>query len=263
MKNDTVVKNFDDVVFENRNKAYGAYAIRRSYSENVNRAVMFAMVGAGLIFIIPSIITTSGKDFIETPTTKCPIDWITKLPEIIPIEPQHRVAPPPVRTTHTNLVPIVTTTAITPPIEDTPPTSPTTTGSIEGADTGVDIVQDGEMNIETIAPVSVPAITTPMDAPEVMPEFIGGKEAMMKFLQKKIKYPAAAMRIGIDGTVFVRFVIDKDGNVISAEVIRGIHEALDKEAKRVISLMPAWKAGRQNNNPVAVRMVLPIKFQVE
>jgi protein TonB len=86
---------------------------------------------------------------------------------------------------------------------------------------------------------------------------------MMKFLQKKIRFPKSPQRQGISGTVFVRFIVNGDGSVSDVEVLKGVHPDYDKEAMRVISLLPSWKGGRHNGMPVRVRMVLPIKFNVQ
>ena len=78
-----------------------------------------------------------------------------------------------------------------------------------------------------------------------------------------MKYPAIPRKTGVEGIVFVRFVVNYDGRVIDVEVIKGIHADCDREAARVIALMPAWRPGMQNNMPVSVRMVMPVKFKLE
>jgi protein TonB len=98
---------------------------------------------------------------------------------------------------------------------------------------------------------------------EVMPEYEGGAEAMMKFIQKKIRYPRVPREIGIDGTVYVQFIVNGDGSVSDVKVIRGVHRDYDNEAIRVISMLPSWRGGRHNGRPVSVRMVLPIKFNIK
>ena len=77
-----------------------------------------------------------------------------------------------------------------------------------------------------------------------------------------MRYPAVAARNEIEGTVFVSFVIDASGKVVNVGILKGINSDLDKEAARVIAMMPAWKAGKQHDKNVSVRMTLPIKFQL-
>lgn len=97
---------------------------------------------------------------------------------------------------------------------------------------------------------------------ETMPEFHGGQEAFHKWLQAHIEYPAIAREAEIQGTVFVSFVIESDGKITEVEVVRSVHKLLDDEAVRVISDMPAWIPGRQNDMPVRVRYTLPVGFQL-
>ena len=103
---------------------------------------------------------------------------------------------------------------------------------------------------------------TPFVSVEEMPGFPGGEEALFKYLGKNINYPAMEKDAGISGTVFVYFVINKEGKVSNAEVKRGVKggPGLDKEALRVISNMPAWSVGKQNGRPAAVQFTLPVKF---
>jgi protein TonB len=95
-----------------------------------------------------------------------------------------------------------------------------------------------------------------------MPEYNGGLNAMMLHVQKNMRYPASARRMGIDGTVYVSFVIDSNGALHNIKVIRGISGDCDQEARRVVALMPPWLPGKQNGIPVTVRFVLPIKFKI-
>ena len=97
---------------------------------------------------------------------------------------------------------------------------------------------------------------------EAKPAFPGGEEAMMKFLNKNIKYPNRAKEDGIQGTVFIRFVVEKDGVVDDVEVAKGVSPLLDSEAKRVVASMPKWAAGRQKGQPVAVQYTLPVRFEL-
>jgi TonB family protein len=97
---------------------------------------------------------------------------------------------------------------------------------------------------------------------EVKPMYPGGDAAMMKYLQKNIKYPIQAKEQGVKGTVFMRFVVEKDGSVTDVEVAKGVNPLLDTEAKRVVSSMPKWAPGKQNGTNVAVQYTLPVKFDL-
>jgi len=97
---------------------------------------------------------------------------------------------------------------------------------------------------------------------EQQPEYAGGLEAMYKFINKNMKYPAQARRMGVEGQVFVGFVVDAEGRISEVKTIKGIGAGCDEEAMRVIQLMPPWKPGRQSGKAVKVRFVLPIKFKL-
>ncbi|MEO1051264.1 MAG: energy transducer TonB [Bacteroidota bacterium] len=90
----------------------------------------------------------------------------------------------------------------------------------------------------------------------------GGMQAFYQFVQKKLKYPSQARRMGIEGRVFVQFVIDKDGTVTDVKAVKGIGAGCDEEAERVIKSAPKWKPGKQRGRPVKQRIILPITFQL-
>ncbi len=98
---------------------------------------------------------------------------------------------------------------------------------------------------------------------EQMPEYPGGNPALMKFLAEQVKYPVVAQQEGIQGRVFVSFVVNKEGKVETPKVVRGVHPALDKEAIRVVNLMPVWTPGKQRGKTVDVAYTLPIEFKLQ
>lgn len=97
---------------------------------------------------------------------------------------------------------------------------------------------------------------------EKMPEYPGGDEARIKFLVDNIKYPKEALKNGITGTVFVTFIIEKEGTISNVEALKGIGGGCDEEAVRVISMMPNWKPGLQRGKPVRVQFNMPIQFNL-
>ena len=98
---------------------------------------------------------------------------------------------------------------------------------------------------------------------EEMPEYPGGEPARIKFLQDNVNYPPLAQKRGIQGTVYITFVIDEKGNVINAKVLRGVGGGLDEEALRVVKKMPKWKPGKQSGKKVKVQFNMPIRFTLE
>lgn len=98
---------------------------------------------------------------------------------------------------------------------------------------------------------------------EKMPEYPGGDDARIKFLVENIKYPAEARKNGVRGTVFVTFIVEKDGEISNVKALKGIGGGCDEEAVRVISMMPNWKPGMQKGKPVRVQFNMPIKFNLD
>lgn len=92
------------------------------------------------------------------------------------------------------------------------------------------------------------------------PEFCGGNEVLLLFLKNKVKYPPKALRKGIMGKVVVGFIIEKDGQVSNIHILQGVHELLDAEAVRVVSIMPNWNPGNIEGKPIRVSYQIPINF---
>lgn len=97
---------------------------------------------------------------------------------------------------------------------------------------------------------------------EERPQFPGGDAELMKYLQKNIKYPSICQEQGIQGRVIVQFVVNTDGSIVDAQVIKPVNPYLDKEALRVISAMPKWEPGKQRGKAVRVRFTVPVTFRL-
>lgn len=100
------------------------------------------------------------------------------------------------------------------------------------------------------------------DYTEVQATFVGGMEAWYAYLKKTLKYPKVEQRAGLEGTVFLRFVINTDGSIENVEVVRSAGAGLDAAAKEVIEKSPKWEPGRFRGKPVRSRMTIPIKFKL-
>lgn len=97
---------------------------------------------------------------------------------------------------------------------------------------------------------------------EVMPQFPGGEDALIKYLSKNLKYPANAKKSWIEGTVYVTFLLDKEGKVTEPKILKSVSEELDAEAIRLVNEMPQWTPGTQNGKPVIVQYNLPVRFKL-
>ena len=98
---------------------------------------------------------------------------------------------------------------------------------------------------------------------EEMPSFPGGMGECMKFLSKNINYPSISQENGVQGRVIVQFVVNTDGSIVDPVVVRGVDPYLDKEALRVIKMMPKWSPGKQRNKPVRVKYTVPVMFRLQ
>lgn len=117
-----------------------------------------------------------------------------------------------------------------------------------------------------------PAPKTELEAPqeetfvivEKMPEFPGGQAALIQYLSNNIKYPEECRKMGVEGKVFVKFIVDPSGNITNVQVLRGVVDGklLEKEAVRVVESMPKWKPGTQGGKAVNVYFTLPISFKL-
>lgn len=173
--------------------------------------------------------------------------------EMVPItEQEEKVAPPP----PPEVAPINETLEI---VADDADVEETVIASSEETGKAVEV---------KYVPVTVveeePEEQTIFEVVEQMPEFPnGGMAGLMQFLSKNIKYPTIAQENGTQGRVTVQFVVNKDGSIVDAKVIRGVDPYLDKEALRVIGTMPKWKPGMQRGKPVRVKYTVPVMFRLQ
>ena len=128
------------------------------------------------------------------------------------------------------------------------------------------------LDLEDDTPIEPVAVKQPIEEEETHeimtfvespPQFPGGGEAMLKFIQQNLKYPGRARRMGIEGRVFIKAVIERDGTISGVEVMKGIGAGCDEEALQVIRSFPIWIPGKQRGKPVRVRITFPIKFTLD
>ncbi len=100
----------------------------------------------------------------------------------------------------------------------------------------------------------------PLSIAEEMPEFPGGQDKMIRFLAKKLKYPKEAIQEEAQGTVYVKFIVEKDGSLTTFEIVRGVQQQLDSVALSTAKLMPKWNPGKQGGKTARVQCVIPIAF---
>ena len=123
----------------------------------------------------------------------------------------------------------------------------------------VDSTKEAEV---VVAEAVDPAYEKVFDVVEQMPEFVGGQAELMKFLAENVHYPEAAYKLGKQGRVIVTFIVEADGSVSNAKIVKKVSDELDAEALRVIGTMPKWKPGMQNGKAVRVKYTIPITFRL-
>jgi periplasmic protein TonB len=242
--NDAVNPERLELVFANRNKEYGGYVLRKKYEKRVLMAFIATLAAILLAVVVPKLITMLSE---AVNNAKQAMTEELVMAEPPPIDkstpPPPPVIPPP---------PVQQTIKFTPPkvvkdeeVQEPPPTQE------EVKETQVSTVtQEGSKDIIDVpTEVGDPDEGKIFTVVEEMPGFPGGEEELFKYLRKNIKYPPVARENGMQGRVFVTFVVDKDGKV--------------KEALRVIRAMPDWKAGKQNGRAVSVQYNLPVNFTLK
>lgn len=260
-----IAEGRNELVFENKNKIYGAYDLRKKYNRTVTIALI--ITGASFFFLVslPMILNWINQ---QTEELVIPVDTtvvdLTAPPPLDEAEPPPPPPPPP---------PVMETVKFTPPvvtddevIDEPPPLQTEETPQIST------VTQEGTGDEDIIIPDEGTGIVGPVKEEiftivEQMPSFPGGDGAMMKWIRDKIEaigYPQMEKEAGISGTCYVTFVIDKEGNVVDAKLLRGVSggPGYDKVALTVVKAMPKWSSGKQNGRSVSVQYNLPIKFTI-
>ncbi len=266
----TALPTLNDIVFEHRNKAYGAYELRTHYTTNINRALFIGVACFGLMLLTNFIfarqkdekvvIFDGGKTLTDYPLENLP-----------PIEKPKDVEPPkPIEQVKTVafLVPEVveeTNNEIPPPDYDAMKDAVISNKTQDGIETEeIAAAPPTETKSVEKTIVELPEEdNTAFITVEVQPSFMGGNSEMYKFLGKNLKYPAAAQRANIQGKVFLSFIVEKDGSITDIETMKGIGFGCDEEAMRVVKLMPKWIAGKQNGRNVRVKFTIPVFFRLD
>jgi protein TonB len=270
-------KDWEEILFAFKNKEYGAYKSRKKQ----NRILLFAMI-LGLSLAIAAYVSPLIYSWFRVeqrkPTEMIPVKLTTQneLMTPPPVLPKEEPKPPPQKVPEK----VATKRFVKPEIrpdeevieEELPPTLKelqTAAPSTQTQEGTADIFQDYVIPVTEPAPEPEPEPEPKPEAEEVYtyvqtwPEFPGGPAAMFRFISENLKYPAFASDAGIQGTVFVQFVVSKEGAIGEVKVLRGIGGGCDDAAINVIKKMPNWKPGYQNEVAVAVRYNIPIKFILE
>jgi protein TonB len=265
--------NLDDIIFQDRNKAYGAYSLRSEYHLRVKKAVSLGVSLFGIALLTPLLWAKVKGEEEKVYIYATPLPQFSPPPEKVkPIEPE---LPKP-----SEPAPQVATIRVLPP-EIVPDDQETevmmTQDEIEKADVAISNVTqegiDGELPpvdideaskgtgaVEPPVAIATPEETDVFTTVELMPAFNGGMDALAKYLSKNLRYPRGAADAGVQGKVYVSFVVGRDGEISKIELLKGIGFGCDEEARRVIKGMPKWIPGKQSGRAVMCKFTLPIAF---
>lgn len=271
--------DFLDILFEGKNKTYGAYVLRREYEKRISRAVL---ITAALLLIFVGGYALSNYIAANKPVKKeKPVEKTVTLKDLDIEQPDLPPPPPPPPAPEPPAV--KTTVKYTPPkvVEDeevTPEMEPPDlskikdeaigAANVEGDPNGIDpgLVTESGSGVTG----GVPGGEGDGDGQQVfqfveqMPSFPGGESALMKYLSKHINYPSRARENNIQGTVVVQFVVNTDGTIVDVTTVgRKKGGGLEEEAIRVVKGMPKWTPGKQNGRAVRVQYSLPIRFTLQ
>lgn len=257
-----------ELVFDNRNKTYGAYELRQHNGRTLATAMAIAFTAIAVPLILVTIFAK------PVPMAK-PVWHIVPVPLMPVVQPPAVQHPKPL--THHTTSPAITPSArsamhqfVTPvpapdPLAKEPPTkTELESGTIGPANikgTGKDAPVDPGPTDGPPATGNGTEVHTTIGL-ERMPEPVGGAGAWGKFLNKNLKYPDMAIDQHMSGKVWVSFIVEKDGHLSNIVVDRGSGYGMDEEALRVLKLAPAWRPGIQNGQPVRVKYNIPINFQL-
>ncbi len=258
MADNQYYESLEDLVFKKRNKEYGSYYLRKKYRRYVTISMLIGLLLLSGAVGYPLISAYMNKSRLVKEKEK------TVSAELLNIPKEELPPPPPPPPPPEALVEKVKFTAPV-VVEDTNIETGLMTQDDLSAkpveapseDTEIEMVEEKPQVIEQKVEAEIFTVV------EEQPAYPGGDAAFMKYLQDNIKYPEEAKELGIQGRVFVTFVVEVDGSITDVRVLRGIGGGCDEEAIRVVRNMPKWVPGKQRGVPVRVQFNLPVKFTLQ
>lgn len=282
---DLTSKEWRDIVFQDKNKEFGAYQLRKSSDKRHNMAMLWLIIG--LIIVLGLIKGFSlysdyraqklaeakeqaermsaaqfAEQAEEAEEEEAPEEQ--KFEQEIPEVPEEVLA-----TVQVTQIAIVDADKVKNEVMSQEEQQQDNTAR------GV-VTQEGSDDADRFEAVKEQVVVKEEPKPEVKnepekifvaveqpAEFKGGQAALMKWLSNNIRYPEAAQQNGVQGRVIVRFVVEKDGSIGSPTIVKGVDKDLDQEALRVVRKMPKWQAGKNNGQPVRSYFNLPVTFRLQ
>ena len=272
-------KEWRDIIFEGKNKEFGAYELRKTSDARHNKSMIVVVIFIAIAFLLPLVVNTVLPKADETITDEAEQALVALVEETVeeeePEEEQQRyeeekpeVLPEEVlNTVKVTELAIVDDDQVTKEDEiktqDELKDTQTAFGQTDFDKGTDDLNVVREHKDEIVVEEKKPEPEKVFTAVEQMPQFPGGEGELMKYISNNIKYPAMAMENGVQGRVVVQFVVTKDGSVGEVKVVRGKDPDLDREAVRVVKSLPKFIPGKMNGQAVNVWYTLPINFKLQ
>jgi protein TonB len=275
-KIDLIDNNWTDLVFEGKNKEYGAYVLRRDTGKRNVKALIWVMIGIALIFAIAYANLAIQNAMKQNAAIETDVE-LSKLAqkkeakverkEPVKVEVEQKVVEKVKSSVKFTAPEIKKDDEVKPEDEIKSQDDLSKTNTAIGT---FDVKGNDEAEGEVLKAKEVVVDEKPkeeetkvFDVVEQMPSFPGGDAELMKFLHDHMKYPAVAEENGIQGRVICTFVVERDGSITDVKVIKSVDPSLDKEAIRVLKSMPKWIPGKQNGSAVRVKYTVPVTFRLQ
>ena len=275
-KVDLIDNNWVDLVFEGRNKEYGAYVLRKdTVKRNVKSMLLvFAVIIAIMAAVAAKVAIENAfpkKVAMETDVelSKLAQKKEAKVEKKAPVKVEEQKVVEKVKSSVKFTPPVIKKDSEVKPEEELK--SQEDLNKTKTAIGSFDVKGNDEAGGEVLKAKEVIAQPEPpkeeetkvFDVVEVMPSFPGGQAALFEWLSKNIKYPVVAEENGVQGRVIVTFVVERNGSITDVQVVKSVDPSLDKEAVRVVKAMPHWIPGKQNGSAVRVKFTVPVTFRLQ
>ena len=275
-KVDLIDNSWVELVFENKNKAYGAYQLRKETGKRNVKAmiIVFATIAAIIVAAWAKVAIENAmpkKVAIETDVELSKLaqkkEAKVERKEPVKVEMEQKVVEKVKSSVKFTAPEIKKDEDVKPEDELKSQDDLAKTNTAIGS---FDVKGNDEAEGEVLKAKEVIAEEKPkeeetkvFDVVEQMPQFPGGQQALFEYLSKNIKYPVIAEENGVQGRVIVTFVVERDGSITDVKVVKSVDPSLDKEAQRVVKAMPHWIPGKQNGPAVRVKYTVPVTFRLQ
>lgn len=275
-KIDLISRDWTEMVFEGRNKEYGAYRLRKNAGKRNLYSLITIFIAALAIWGGISLVK-----FVESRTKSVAQTSVAVLSALnqpkkkAEVKQQKKVQ---LEQPEKVVERVKSSVKFTAPVikkddEVKPEDELKTQDELMSTKTAIgalDVKGNDDANGEVLKikeavaqPEPKPEVEKVFDVVEQMPSFPGGPSALMEWLSNNVKYPVVAQENGVQGRVVVSFVVERDGSITDVKVVRGVDPSLDKEASRVVRAMPRWIPGKQNGSAVRVKYNVPVAFRLQ